>query len=80
MLCKKQVLLQISYVARNIYEIEAATSRLSYIKDLIFLEKNIVWFWNSLDVRSTDSLVDLCFHIRGSFFNNFLHQFLEKSA
>ena len=29
------------------------------MKDLIFLENNIVWFWNSLDVQSTDSSVEL---------------------
>ena len=39
---KKQVLLKVSYLARNIYETETVTSGLSYIKDLIFLENNIV--------------------------------------
>ena len=51
--------LEVSCFARNIYEIETVTSGLCYIEDLIFLENNIVWFWNSLDVQSTDSSVEL---------------------
>ena len=46
-------------VARNIYEMETVTSGLCYVEDSIFLENNIAWFWNSLDVQSTDSLVEL---------------------
>ena len=42
MLFKKQVLLEVSYFARNIYEREAVTSGLCYIENLIFLENNIV--------------------------------------
>ena len=49
----------VSYFTRNIYETETVTSGLCYIKDLIFLENNIVLFWNSLDVQSIDSLVEL---------------------
>ena len=55
---------------------------LRYIEDLIFLENNIVWFWNSLDVQSTASSVELYNILSYSrfFFNSFLPQFLEKSA
>ena len=42
MLFKKYVLLEVSYFTRNIYEMEAVTSGLCYIEDLIFLENNIV--------------------------------------
>ena len=56
LLFKKQVLLKVSYFARS--EMETVNSELCYIKDLIFLE-NIVWSWNSLDVQSTDSPVEL---------------------
>ena len=41
-LLKKYVLLEVSYLARNIYEMETVTSELCYIEDLIFLETNIV--------------------------------------
>ena len=41
-LLKKYVLLEVSYLARNIYEMEIVTSELRYIEDLIFLETNIV--------------------------------------
>ena len=41
-LLKKYVLLEVSYLARNIYEMETVTSQLRYIEDLIFLETNIV--------------------------------------
>ena len=41
------------------YEAETVTSGFYYIEDLIFLENKIVWFWNSLDVFSTDSSVEL---------------------
>ena len=40
-LLKKYVLLEVSYLARNIYEMETVTSELRYIEDLIFLETNI---------------------------------------
>ena len=72
--------MKVSYFARNIYETETVTSALCYIKDLICLNNNIVWFWNSLDVQSVDSSVDyvIYFHIRDSFFNNFLHQFWKR--
>ena len=43
-LLKKYVLLEVSYLARNIYEMETVTSELHYIEDLIFLEINIVQF------------------------------------
>ena len=59
MFFKKKILLEISYFARNIYEVEAVTSGLCYIEDLIFLEDNVVSFWNSLDVQSTNSSVEL---------------------
>ena len=39
---KKQSLLEVSYFARHIYETETVTSGLCYIKDLMFLENNIV--------------------------------------
>ena len=42
MLFKKQVLLEVSYFARNIYETDTITSGLCYIKGLIFLEDSIV--------------------------------------
>ena len=51
--------LEVSCFARNIYETETVTSGLFYTEDLIFLENNIVWFWNSLDVQSTNSSVEL---------------------
>ena len=41
-LLKKYVLLEVSYLARNIFEMETVTSELHYIEDLIFLETNIV--------------------------------------
>ena len=41
-LLKKYVLLEVNYLARNIYEMETVTSELRYIEDLIFLETNIV--------------------------------------
>ena len=41
------------------YETETVTSGLCYIEDLIFLENNIVCLWNSLDVHSSDSSVEL---------------------
>ena len=41
-LLKKYVLLEVRYLARNIYEMETVTSELRYIEDLIFLETNIV--------------------------------------
>ena len=51
--------MEVSYFARTIYEIETVTSGLCYIEDLTFLENNIVWFWNSLDVQSNDISVEL---------------------
>ena len=42
MLFKKEVLLEVSYFAKNAYEIEAVTSGLRYMEDLIFLKNNIV--------------------------------------
>ena len=59
MLFKKKDLLEVSYFAGKIYEKETATSVLCYLEDLIFLESNIVWFWNSMGVQSTDSSVEL---------------------
>ena len=56
---KKQVLLEVSYFARNIYVMKTVNSGLYCIEDLIFLKNNIVWFWNYLDVESTDSSVKL---------------------
>ena len=49
---------------------------------LIFLENNIVRFWNFLDIQSTIVQWNhvVYFQTRGSFCNNFLHQFLEKIA
>ena len=41
MLFKKQVLLELSYFTRNIYETEAVTSGLYYIDDISFLENKI---------------------------------------
>ena len=58
-LYKIQVLLEVSYFARNMYEKKPVISELFYIEDLIFLENNIVWFPNSLDVQSTDNSVEL---------------------
>ena len=52
-------LLEVSYFARNIFETETVTSGLCYIEDLIFLQNNIVWFWNSQDAQSTDSSIEL---------------------
>ena len=66
----------------KVYEIEKVTSGLCYIEDFIFLENKTVWIWNSLDVQSINSsvaLFDILSYLRG-FFNNFLHQLLEKSA
>ena len=52
-------LLEVSYFAKNIFETETVTSELCYIEDLIFLQNNIVWFWSSRDVQSTDSSIEL---------------------
>ena len=41
------------------YEMKTVTSGLCYIEDLISLENNVVWLWNSLDVQPVDSLVEL---------------------
>ena len=51
--------MEVSYFARNIYDKETVTSGLCYIEYSVFLENNIVWFWKSLDVMSTDSSVEL---------------------
>ena len=61
-------------------ETETVTSGLCYIEDLIFLD--ISCLWNSVDVQSTDNSVELYNILSYSmfFFNNFLHQFLEKNA
>ena len=40
-------------------ETETVTSGLYYLEDLISLEINIVWFWNSPDVQSSDSSAEL---------------------
>ena len=56
---EKCVLLEVSYFIRNIHEAETVTSGLYYMEDLIFLKNNVVWFWNSLDVQSIDSSVEL---------------------
>ena len=50
---------KVSHFTKNIYKMETVTSGLCYIEDLIFLENNIVRFWNSLEVQSTDSSVEL---------------------
>ena len=45
----------------TVYEMETVTSG-CFIEDLIFLENNInniVWFWNSLYLQSTDCSVEL---------------------
>ena len=55
----KKFLLEVSFFARNIYETETVTLGLCCMEDLIFLENNIVWFWNSLDVQSTNGSVGL---------------------
>ena len=49
---------------------------------VIFLENKIVWIWNSLDIQATNSSVELynILSFSRGFFNNFLGQFLEKSA
>ena len=82
MLFKKQVLLEYnrSYFARNIYETETVTLGLCSIEDLIFLENNIVWFWNSLDVQLPDSSVGhmIYFHIQGSFLTTFCTSFWKR--
>ena len=85
MLFKNYVLLGVNYFARSKYEMETVTLGLCYIEDLIFLENNInniVWFWDPLDVQSTDGSVELYDILSNStfFFSNLLHQFWEKSA
>ena len=70
MFFKKQVPLEVSYFAGNIYETDTVTSVLCYVEDLIFLGNYIVWFWNSLNVQLSDSSVELHnvhFHIRTPF-------------
>ena len=42
MLFKKQVPLEVSYFAGNIYETDTVTSVLCYVEDLIFLGNDIV--------------------------------------
>ena len=68
--------MEISYFARNIYGTETITLELGYIENLIFLENNIVWFSNSLNVQSTNSSVGLYNTLSNSrFFFNFLITF-----
>ena len=78
---KKLVLLEVSYFARNIYEMETITLVLWYIEDLTSLENNIVWFWNSLEV-SSQLIVQwnnvIYFHIRGSFLTTFCTSFSKR--
>ena len=52
-------LFEVSYFTRNIHETKTVTSRWCYIEHLIFLQINIVWFWNSLDAQSTNISVEL---------------------
>ena len=75
------LLLEVSYFARNIYETETVTSGLCYIEDSISLENLIVWFWNSLDVQSTDSSMELCnmlSYSRFFFLTAFCTSFLKR--
>ena len=74
MLFKKEVLFEVSYFARNMYETEAVTSGLCYIEIIIFLENNM----SSQPIVQLNYII--YFQIGGSFFNIFLRQFLEKSA
>ena len=78
--CLLNALLKVSFFARNIYETETVISGLCCIKDLIFFENNIVWFWNSLDIQSIDNSVEfvIYFHIRGSFLATFCTSFWRK--
>ena len=52
----------------------------SWRHSLQYSINNIVWFWNSVDVQSTDSSWNyiVYFHIRGSFFNNFPPSFWKR--
>ena len=72
----KLVILEVNYFTRNMYEMETITSGLRYIEDL-FLENNLVWFWNSLDVQLPDSSVELYNILSYSmfFFYSLLQQF-----
>ena len=51
--------MKVSHFTRNIYQTETVTSGLCYTEDLIYLENNIVWFWSSPDVQSTDGSMEL---------------------
>ena len=69
-------------ISLETYEREMVTSGLSHIEDLIFLENNLVWFWNCLGVQPTDSSLEL-YNILSSlrfFFWQLFVPVLEKSA
>ena len=57
-----------------IYETETVTSGLCYIEDLIFLENNIVWFWNPIVLWN----YIIYFHIRGYFLITFCTSFWKR--
>ena len=82
MLFKGKVFLEVSYLARKIYEMETVPLGLCYIEGLIFLENNVVWFWNFLDVQSTDSSVELHNILSYSrfFFEQLLTRFFGKGC
>ena len=80
MLFKKYVLLEVSYFARNIYEMDAVTSGLCHIKDLIFLENNLYDF--EINWMSSQLIVQwnyiIHFHFRGSFLTGFCASFWKR--
>ena len=47
-------------ISLETFETEMVTSGLCHTEDLIFLENNLVWFWNCLGIQPTDSSVELC--------------------
>ena len=66
---KKQVLLEVSYFARNVYETKTVTLGLCYIEDLIFMK--IIQFDFEILLMSNQLIAQwnyiMHFHIRGSF-------------
>ena len=70
--------MEVSYFARNIYEMETLTTGLCYI----FLENNIVWFWRFSGCPINWRLSGIIQHtfIVEGFFINSLQKFLKNSA
>ena len=55
-------------ISLEVYMKQTITYGLWYNEDVTFLGNDIVWFWSSLDVQSSDSSVELYNFIFESFF------------